>query len=514
VRALDSPEAMPMTGTEGAYCTPTFSPDGQWLAFFDFGASELKKIALQGGPSLTLTKADGILGATWGGDDVIVYAEVNPTSGLQRISSAGGTPVSLTKVDAIKGETAHRWPAFLPGGKALLFAIEKGNNADDAQIVAQRLDTGQRQVLVQGGTFPRYVPAGYLVYVRGGRLMAVPFDVGRLQVRGQAIAVSEEVHESGFGASQFGLSSQGSLVYVPPSTVQSAQRKLVWVSRNGSEQVLAAPANNYRIVRLSPDGRRVAVELDNQIWLYDLSRDTLTRFTFEGDTNQNPVWSPDGKRIAFSSDRAGPLNIFWQLADGSGGLERLTTSNNNHFPLAWSPNGDVLAFTENDLVTGRDIWVLRLSDRTAHPFLRTRFTEGAPSFSADGRWLAYASDESGRPEIYVQPYPGPGGKWQISAQGGTEPLWNRSGLTYLSGNKMMAVEVATQPVFSAGKPHVLFEGGYTNLVWPIAATDYDVSPDGQRFLMTKQSGGASSATQINVVLNWFEELKRRVPPGK
>ena len=260
----------------------------------------------------------------------------------------------------------------------------------------------------------------------------------------------------------------------------------------------------------------MAVELDDQIWLYDLSRDTLSRFTFEGGSNQSPVWSPDGKRIAFSSDWEGPRNIFWQLADGSGGLERLATSNSEQYPVAWSRDGQLLAFVQTDPVTGRDIWVLRLNDRRAQPFLRTPFNEGAASFSPDGRWLAYVSDESGRPEIYVQPYPGPGGKWQISTEGATEPLWNPNGkeLLYRSGNKMMAVEVATGLNFSAGKPRVLFEGQYTALVWAQAALAYDVSADGQRFLMTKQTGEASSATQMNVVLNWFEELKRRVPTGK
>ncbi len=500
-----------MAGTEGAYCTPIFSPDGQWLAFFNTRTSELQKISVQGGAPVTLVKAGAINGATWGGDDAIIYAEPDAL-GLRKISAAGGTSESITHVDSTKGETGHRWPAFLPGGKAFLFTIEKGNNPDDAQIVAQRLDTGQRRLLVQGGTFPQYVPAGYLVYVHGGRLMAVPFDAGRLQVRGQAIAVSEDVHESNFGGSQFGLSSQGSLVYVPPSTVQSAQRRLVWVNRNSAEQQLAAPAQDYDKLRLSPDGQRVAVEHGDQIWLYDLSRDTLSRLTFEGASNESPVWSPDGKRIAFASSLGGPQNLFWQLADGSGGRERLTTSDYIHVPYSWSPDGQLLAFIEINPVTQRDIWVLRLGDRRAQPFLRTPYNEFAPSFSPDGRWLAYASDESGRLEIYLQPYPGPGGKWQISTEGGTDPIWNHNGreLFYSIGNKMMAVDVATRPSFAAGKPRVLFEGQYATPGRPLSGITFDVSPDGQRFLMTKQ---ATSAPQINVVLNWFEELKQKVPPG-
>jgi Tol biopolymer transport system component len=256
-------------------------------------------------------------------------------------------------------------------------------------------------------------------------------------------------------------------------------------------------------------------EQETQVWLYDLSREPLTRFTFEGQQNANAVWTPDGKRIAIQSNREGPLNIFWQQADGSGRLEPLTTSEYNNFPMSWSPDGQLLAFVEVNPTTGYDIWVLRLGDRKAQPFLRTPFNESAPRFSPDGRWLAYISNESGRWEIYVQPYPGPGGKWQISTEGGTEPMWNPKGreLFYRSGEKMMAVDIATQPSFAAGKPRVLFEGRYNPA--PGTGTNYDVSPDGQRFLMIKPSEQAQAApTQINVVLNWFEELKRRVPTEK
>jgi serine/threonine-protein kinase len=507
VRALDSPAAMPMAGTEGAYCTPIFSPDGQSLAFFDVVTQELKKIAAQGGPPLTLVKAGGMLGATWGGNDEIVYSDVD-FAGLKRIPSAGGTPVSLTQVDASKGETAHRWPAFLPGGNAFLFTIMHGQNPEDAQIVAQRLDTGQRRQLVQGGTFPQYAPAGYLAYVHRGKLLAVPFDVKALQVRGQPVPVSEDVQESGFGASQFGLSSQGSLVYVPPNR---AQRKLLWVSRNGTEQLLAARAQNYGGFRLSPDGRRVAVEVDDQIWLYDLSRDVMTRFTFRGDVNRFPLWSPDGKWLAFQSNKDGPWNVFWQRADGSGEPERLTTSMYENVPVSWSPDGNLLAFVEDNAVTRSDIWILRISDRKVWPILQTQFSEGAPVFSPDGNWLAYLSDESGRYEVYVRPYPGPGAKYQVSTEGGVEPMWNPKGneLFYRSGNKMIATEVITQSSFAVGEARELFEGPYATVARRVSeGAGYDVSGDGVRFLMDKQSG---EATHINVVLNWFEELKRRVP---
>jgi Tol biopolymer transport system component len=257
------------------------------------------------------------------------------------------------------------------------------------------------------------------------------------------------------------------------------------------------------------------VEVGSQIWLYDLNRDTLTRFTFEGPRNSNPAWTRDGKRIAFLSAKEGPQNLFWQLADGSGGLERLGTSRYTQVPVSYSPDGQLLAFHESNPTTGRDIWILRLSDHQVEPFLQTLFQEGGAQFSPDGRWLAYASNESGRPEIYVQPYPGPGGKTQISTDGGTEPVWNRNGreLFYRSGDRMMAVELTAEPSLVVGRPRMLFEGRYKSSPFPQIGNAYDASSDGQRFLMVKESDQATSATQINVVQNWFEELKRRVPAG-
>jgi Tol biopolymer transport system component len=258
------------------------------------------------------------------------------------------------------------------------------------------------------------------------------------------------------------------------------------------------------------------VEQDQQIWVYDTARDTLTRLTFEGNMNSNVTWSPDGRRIAFGSNQAhlGTLNSFWRASDGSGSTERLTTSDYQHSPNSFSPDGQLLAFTETTPETGRDIWVLKLVDRKAQPFLRTPYEETAPKFSPDGRWLAYSSDESGRREIYVQLYPGPGGKWQISTDGGQEPVWNPHGgeLFFRNGSKIMAVDVDTTSGFSAGKPRMLFEGPY--LPTPGSLPFYDVSPDGRRFLMLKPSEQTTSVAQIVVVQNWFEELKQKVPTAK
>ena len=513
LRAMDSLDARLIPGTEGG-TEPFFSPDGQWLGFFV--GNKLKKAPVSGGAVLTLAETTFPGGASWGSQGMIAFAP-SWASVLRQMSDAGGKPQPLTRLE--KGEFSHRWPEFLPGAKAVLFSTtESSFNWANANVAVETLGTGERRNLVQSATHPRYAASGHLVYAQGGNLMAVPFDHQQLVVLGAAVPVVEGVLQSrASGAAQYSLSATGSLVYIPGG-IEEDNQKLVWVTRSGTELLLAAPAHPYIFPRLSPDGRRVAVgiaEREAQVWLHDLSRETLTRFTFEGNRNLNSIWTPDGKGIAYLSNKDGTGNIYWQRADGSGGLERLTSSEYTQVPMSWSPDGQLLAFMENNPTTGYDIWVLRLSDRKAQPFLRTPFNESVPRFSPDGRWLTYVSNESGRYEIYVQPYPGPGGKWQISTEGGTEPTWNPNGseLFYRSGNKMMAVETTTRPSFTASKPRVLFEGRYEPS--PATTPNYDVSPDGQRFLMLKPNQQEASApTQINVVLNWFEELKRRVPTEK
>ena len=507
LRALDSLEAKPVPGTDEAN-TPFFSPDGHWLGFFVGGT--LKKISVGGGAPVTLAHGAVPSGATWSSDGEIVFAPTN-LSVIEQISDGGGAPRPLTHLD--KGEARHLWPELLPGSKAALFATTGANPG----IVVQTLSSGEWHDLISGGTAPHYATTGHLIYAQGENLMAAPFDPKRLQITGAAIPLVEGVLQYGFlGGTQYALSRTGSLVYVPSGTVPA--KRLVWVSRDGTEQVLAALPHGYTYPRISPDGRRAVVtitEQEGQLWLYDLSRGTLTRLTFGPNLYINPAWTPDGKRIAFMSNREGPLNIFWQLADGSGGLERLTTGEYTQAPGSFSPDGQELAFIEVNPTTGLDIWVLRMGDHRVQPFLRTPFDESAPTFSPDGHWLAYISDESGRWEVYVQPYPGPGGKYQISTEGGTEPAWNPNGreLFYRNRDKMMSVDISTQPIFSASKPRMLFQGPYA--ATPLTFPYYDVSPDGQRFLMIKPGQETSSAaTQIVIVQNWFEELKRRVPTGK
>jgi len=319
------------------------------------------------------------------------------------------------------------------------------------------------------------------------------------------------------GAADFSLSGDGSLAYVPGGA-RVGERTLLWVDRIGTAQPLPAPQRPYMFPRLSRDGQRLAVSIQGAnpgIWVYELARGILSRLTESAGVPRS-IWTPDGKHLTFGSPQSGPANLYWMLADGSGAAERLTASENFQVPGSWSPDGQVFAFTEADPATGLDIWVLGLQgDRKPRPFLQTPSNEYGPAFSPDGRWVAYGSDETGRQEIYVWPFPGPGGKMRISTDGGTEPMWTRNGreLFYRNGDKMMATAVETKPVFAATKPKLLFEGHYQT-GFGAFEPDYDVNSDGQKFLMIKASQQKSAVTQLNVVLNWSDELCRLGPAGK
>jgi serine/threonine-protein kinase len=431
---------------------------------------------------------------------------------ILQVSSNGGTPEALTAADPEKGEVDLLLSDVLPGGKAILFSVWIGGRAwDELPIVVYSLETGERRVVVEGGTNARYVPTGHLVYVRSGVLMAAPFDLGRLEVTGAAVPVIEDVLQSSSSSlAQFSFSNGGWLVYLPGG-VHLEERTLVWVDREGRAEPLPAPRRPYLSPRLSRDGQRLAVSIEGPLWdawSYEIGRDTLTRLTFEGDSIAF-VWTPDGTRLSFSSTRAGPYNMFWMPADGSGPAERLHVSENEQFPTSWSPDGRLLAFVEVHPETGADIWILSMDgEQTPHPFLVTPFNEGNAEFSPDGGWLAYESDESGQPEVYLRPYPGPGGKRQVSSGGGSDPVWAPDGraLFYRADDKMMAVPVGLTPELTVGKARLLFEGKYASGT----GRDYDLSPDGRRFLMLR-SEEESGPKHINVVLNWFEELERLVP---
>ncbi|MFQ5817680.1 MAG: protein kinase [Terriglobia bacterium] len=546
LRQMDQLDPRPIPGTEGALA-PFFSPDSQWVGFF--ADRKLKKVSVAGGVPLTLcdTGTDP-RGATWASNDTIVFAP-RGSSGLSRVPAGGGTPQVLTKLNTERGEAAHRWPEFLPGGQAVLFTV-MGDRGFEVALVS--LETGPdasgRRILIQGGTYAHYAPTGlprrsaaqtprflrgaksrgHLIYAQppqvapAGALLAVPFDLARLEVTGSPAPILEGVAVYGGGASQYSFSRDGALVYAQRAA-STANRRLLWVDRQGKSEPLTEEPRSFWMPRLSPDGKRLALNLYGaprwDVWVYELARGTLTRLTFEGE-NFPPVWTPDGQRVTFRSTRAGQRNLFWKPADGSGAAERLTTSKHEQDPTSWSPDGKLLAFAENNPETGWDIWVLPLkgeglprSERgKPQPFLQTPFNEGAAMFSPDGRWIAYTSDESGRYEVYVRPYPGPGGKRQISTAGGVWPVWARNGreLFYRNGDQMMAVAIDSRSGFTAGKPSVLFEGEY--LAASRWGRNYDVAPDGQRFVMIQEAEQETGPPELYVVLNWFEELRRRAPP--
>jgi Tol biopolymer transport system component len=506
LRDFDSPTAQALPGTEDAW-GPFWSPDSRFVAFT---AGSLKKVPATGGPAETITASPADGGGTWNRDGVILFS-TGPGSSILRVPSAGGPATPVTSLDTSQRASGHYWPYFLPDGKHFLYTIATAN-PENSGIYMGSLDSKDTKLILKAYSSALYAPPGYLLFDRAGTLFAQPFDTDRLELKGDAIPIAEGVQfNSASGKAAVAVSGIGVLAY---RLVRAAtQNKLVWVDRKGTEQSLAAPPHAYRNPRLSPDGQRVAVtidELGTQEWLLDTKRGTLTRLTFEGSYNGALAWTPDGKRIAFGSDRAGPRNLFWQLADGSGVTERLATSDRSQIAGSWSPDGQTLAFEQSDPGTGIDLFVYRLEDRKVQPFLQTRFNEIAPRFSPDGRWLAYGSDESGRYEVYVQPYPGPGGKWQISTEGGTEPVWARNGeLFYRNGDKMMAVATNTKTNFSADTPKVLFEGHYATYN---AMPAYDVTPDGQRFLLAKTA--EQGPQEISVVLNWTEELKQKAPAAK
>jgi len=502
-RSIDSLEARPIAGTEGAR-SPFFSPDSQWLGFAN-GSGKLKKVAVSGGAPVDI--ADGFY-ACWGVNDTIVFTPgaTNARNNLWQVSAAGGTSQPLTRLE--KGELDHAWPEVLPGGKAVIFTVFTNTNPDDAEIAVQLLDTGQRKVVVKGGTYARYAPSGHLVYIRNGTLLAMPFDLKRLETTGPPVPLLEGVQEGPSGVGQFSIANNGSLVYLPSGTGGADTSTLVWVNRMGVPEPLKAPPRPYRLPRLSSNGQQLAVSIfdaENEIWIYSFAQDTLTKLTF-GAGAGNLIWTPDGKRVVFASGGSGPTNLFLKAADGTVDEERLTKGNYPQNPGSFTPDGRSLLFHEVH-PTGMEIWVTPLEgDRKP----RALHQGATPKLSPDGRFVAYLSAESGRFEVYVQPFPSPGAKYQISTEGAREIVWALNGeLFYRVGDKMMAVEIKTQPSLTVGKPHLLFQGYVVNRGEGVP--NYDVTADGQRFLMVQPNPQPAASAQIILVQNWLEELKRKVP---
>jgi serine/threonine-protein kinase len=520
LRPMNEHEAEPILGTEEAV-GPFFSPDGEWIGFWADG--NLKKVPIDGGPPVALCEARRTFGASWGPDDTIVFGQ--QTGGILQVSADGGAPEAITRI--AKGEWSHRLPHILPDGEWILFTVMKGDRRwYETKIMAKSMETGERKILVENGADARYAPTGHLVFARLGILMAVPFDPTQLEVTGGPVGVVAGVKQAvnvrggtahDTGAAQFSFSASGSLAYVPGGIFPDVEKSLVWVDREGAAEPLQAPLAPYVFPRISPDGKRVAVgtlSLEMDIWVYDISREASTRLTLEKGWDSSPVWTPDGARITFSSDRTGLPNIYWIPADGSGPAERLTTVEPSR-PASWSLDGKVLAFLHLATEGNHDIWVLPLEGEP-RPFIQSPFNETHPTFSPDGCWLAYRSVKSGRSEVYVTPFPGPGPEHQISTDFGRDPAWAPDGreLFYIiphsdRSRSMMAVDITTDPTFTAGRPRELFREKYvsTSLL-----RGYDVTADSHGFLMVRdESQPEEVVTEFHLVLNWFDELKRLVP---
>ena len=417
VRALDQLNATPLTGIGEPYGA-FVSPDGQWIGFFD-GVYSLNKVAITGGPAVTIGRPGGTAaGASWGADGSIIFATNVRTTGLLRIDSGGGEPAVLTRPNRAAGEDDHYWPEILPGGRAVLFTITATTGGlDQAQVAVLDLKTGAQTVLIRGGSRARYVSSGHLVYAVAGRLHAVVFDLARLAIVGAPVAIQPEVPTN----TGWAVGNDGTLVYVS-GRVPAVQRSLVWVDRQGRETPIPAPPRNYAFPRLSPDGTRLALYIPDQevdIWLWDLPRATLTRATFDPGADVFPVWLRDGRQLLFSSARAGAVNLFAQAADGSGDVTQLTTSPNVQHATSVSPDGTRLVFAETAPATSLDVMQLRLDGTHAvTPLVQTPFSERNAEVSPDGRWLAYEANDSGRYNIYVRPFPDvSSGYWQVSASG-------------------------------------------------------------------------------------------------
>jgi serine/threonine-protein kinase len=513
LREMNRLEETPIPGTE-AGVAPFFSPEGRRIGFFSRG--KLKTVDLASGDVATLCESYWAWAGSWATDETILFVP-GSAAGIWRVSARGGEPRVVVAPDFARGERSYRFPEVLPGGRAVLYTLIRtrgGSASPDTSIAVLELSTRKRRVLVEAGSNAHYAATGHLVYARAGALLAVPFDLAKLEVTGPPKPTGEDVlTDPGSAAAQFSLSGDGTLVYVPGS-VQASRGNVVWVDRKGVAEAATDTLRSYGYPSVSPDGRRMAFAsaggANTDIWVLDLDRGSQTRLTSDAAIDLRPAWTPDGERVTFGSNRAGWMDLYWTNADGSEPEKALLTAPLAQQPTSWSPDGRHLAYTEEDPRTGFDLWVLTLGGPRT-PFLRTPFDERGASFSRDGRWLAYTSNESARDEIYVRPFPGPGPKWQISTGGGSEPVWARNGgeLFYRSGDKMMAVAVSTTPTFQAQKPRVLFEGEYER---PDLMTSYDVAPDG-RFAMVRGETQSAPST-LHVVLNWFEELKRRVPAEK
>jgi serine/threonine-protein kinase len=518
LRPLAAPTLTPLV--TGRQRGPTFSPDSAWVLYDTLDS--LYKVPVAGGTPQRIVPVQNARGASWGPGGTIVFAP-GTTSSLWKVSALGGDPEEITVRDTEKGESSHRWPFVLPDGQGVLFSVL--TDANERAIDVVELDGSGRKQVYASGTDPRYLPTGHLVFVDGASLFAVPFDLSTRQVRGAAIPVVDGVYTDGAGRAHWSVSDNGVLVY-RSGTVDVPKHQIVSVAENGDQQVLWKEAATFLEPRLSPDARKLVVcQLGGaglDIWVYDIARQVPTRLTFDDADDCPGVWSPDGETVIFSSAVNGALDLYRKRADGSGDIERITEDPDQAYYVSdWSPDGSTAIVTAG---TG-DILTLALDtpDAKPEPYLVTEFGEAEADFSPDGRWVTYQSNESGRNEIYVRPFPSGPGKWQISTGGGAYPRWGLDGrqVYYRTATGLAAATVDVEgSALSIGNARPVLTGSFRGGLGGIAVNnsiwaDWAVAPGGRFVLFPAPDAGANdAATTLQVVTNWFEELKRRVPTGR
>jgi len=513
VRTLSEATPRVLDGTEGCQ-SPFFSPDGQWIGFF--AESKLRKIAVGGAAMQTLADAPFSRGGAWGSDGFIYFAPTN-ISGIWRVPEGGGTATEVTRKDPANGEISHRWPHVVAGSNVLLFTAWTGPGNDEHNVAIQEIGGKDHHILVKGGDAPRYVPKlGMLLYVRLGELFAVPWQPSNTDLgRAVPVAMSERTSETGIeGSGNYAVSGTGTLAYVAGGRSLNSAR-LVWTDRTGKVEPLPLPERDYENVMISPDGTRAIVQIrgaKTELWIYDFARSTLTPIGESAGSSQSPLWTADGTHIIYRGTNKGFRNLYWRMADGSGVEERLATKQDaTHTPTSVSPDGHWLVFNEGSAQEsgGVGIWLMQLDgDRTPRHFFTVPAGESDGQFSPDGKWLAYQASVSSRQEIYVSPFPGPGPRRQVSIDGGIEPLWSRDGreLFFQNGSQLMSVSVTPGAEWSASQPHVVHEGRFAR--GPNGNTSWSINREGTRFLRIQLVEPERAITHVELVLNWFSELKQ------
>jgi serine/threonine-protein kinase len=497
-RSMDSLETIRLEGTQGAY-GPFLSPDGGWVGFFADG--RLKRVAIAGGPVFEVCDAPKSVGGSWGTDDRIIFG--SDVGGLWRIPAEGGRPEVLTRPQYNRGELGHCWPEILPGGKHVLFTIWT-TTMQSAKIAALNLGSGEIRELVDEAIFARYSGTGHLLYSRAKALVSVPFDPDNLQIRDTPTVLLDEVSSRPErGMVQFAVSNNGTLIYLPRDS-DTARREIVKLTLDGAMTPLPIEHRFFRNLNVSHNARQVAVTIldgpRSDVWVGELDRPALRRLTFEG-FNIEPVWSRDGRWVAFASNRSGAINIYTKTADGMGEARRFLESQLHQYPDSWAPDGRSLLFTEYRTETGFDLWSVDVNDEGSpsskpRPFMNTTADELDADFSPDGRWVTYSSNETGRWEIYVRDFPGGGGKWQVSSDGGGAPFWSADGkqIFYQNGDSLFQAPIELDPEIRIGNPEVV-----------VKRDDFariESHPDSGKLIAIREVGGSFSTQSIHVVINF------------